>query len=212
MKKSKRKLWFSILKEYLSLYQTVASNLNSKSKEKDHAQEVITKIKAKKNDFNLSGLQTAVNKPVCDYLEQVLKTEKSCDQAAILSLLAQITEDLVWEYGYDDLPEELKAKYAYAEILGPQGPILGDDLILGLVLLGPNCIYPEHSHQDIAESYLVLNASVTINSEQSCTSGDFIYNEPGEKHELATASEPCLLAYAWSAKAKILKSNQLEFD
>ena len=35
------------------------------------------------------------------------------------------------------MPRGLKRKYAYAELMGPQGPVESERLILGLVLFGP---------------------------------------------------------------------------
>ena len=40
----------------------------------------------------------------------------------------------------------LRGKYAYAELVGPRGPVVSERLTLGLVLFGPRCTYPAHSH------------------------------------------------------------------
>jgi dimethylpropiothetin dethiomethylase len=210
MSKGNRKLLFSILAEYLELYQSFFSAETRESKE--HQQEVIEKINYQQANFKLSYAKESRLKPVCRYLDQVIATQRDSTIASLLDLISQVKGDLAWEYGYSELPEELKQKYAFCEIVGPQGPIVGHNIILGLVLLGPNCVYPEHSHDNIAESYLVLSGSVVINSSQKSVIGDSIYNSPGEKHELVTNHQPCLLAYAWSANQEIITDNVMEFN
>ena len=209
MNKSKEKLWFSILAEYLSLYQSVFSTARSEMKK--HKQAVVHKIKEQQTNFELSFAKKKKEKPVCDYLEQAIKTENNDETAILLNLIDQVRDSLTWEYGYNKLPEELQEKYAYSELLGPTGPILGQNLILGLVLLAPDCVYPEHSHDQIAESYLVLSGRVTLNDSQEFCAADSIYNLPGKKHKLVTTDQPCLLAYAWSADKEILTNNAMEF-
>lgn len=61
------------------------------------------------------------------------------------------------------MPPGLKRKYAYAELMGPRGPVVSERLILGLVLFGPKCTFPVHSHDGITESYVCLSGVVSEN-------------------------------------------------
>ena len=210
MSKLNKNLWAAVFSEYSDLYQSAFSAATTA--EKEHQQEVIAKIKDQQDDFDLTFFKEPEEKPVCEYLSQVIRSETNHFTNPLLNSIKEIRDSLTWEYGYNDLPTELKQKYAYTEILSPDGPILGQEIILGLVLLAPDCLYPEHSHEQIAESYVVLSGTVTVNGNQDFKPGYSIYNSPGEKHELATTRQPCLLAYAWSGDKGILANNTMEFD
>ena len=205
-----KKLWSRVISQYLGLYQSFFSATSSAGK--GHQQEVIAKLKEQQDDFELTFVKEPEEKPVCEYLSQVIRSETNKFTNPLLNSIKKVRDSLTWEYGYIDLPSDLKQKYAYTELLGPDGPILGQELILGLVLLAPGCLYPEHSHEQIAESYVVLSGTVTVNNNQDFSTGDSIYNSPGEKHELATANVPCLLAYTWTGDKEILANNAMEFD
>ncbi|MAI47812.1 MAG: hypothetical protein CBC34_017700 [Hyphomicrobiaceae bacterium TMED74] len=59
------------------------------------------------------------------------------------------------------MPKHLSEKFAYAEIVGPHGPVISHRLILGLLLFAPGCVYPAHSYDGITESYFCLSGSVS---------------------------------------------------
>ncbi|GAB6138704.1 dimethylsulfonioproprionate lyase family protein [Halanaerobaculum tunisiense] len=202
----KRTLWRSLLEEYYRLYSSV--EITGSDSIAQHQKEVLTRMEVGFDQFNLQTREPAV-KPVCDYLPEII-TRSS--YPSVVDLIDSLQSNLTWEYGYDELPEELAEKYAYAEIMSPQGPIINSDLTLGLVLLGPNCTYPQHSHADIAESYICISGQVIVNDRGVFPPGGLIYNSPGELHELSTASNGCLLLYAWVAEEEILVENTMEFD
>lgn len=90
--------------------------------------------------------------------------------------------------------------YAYCELVGPGGHRKRDDVALGVLLLGPHVIYPEHAHP-AAETYIVLSGCAQWRQ------GDGVWRarEPGERirhasmepHAMRTADEPLLAAYLW---------------
>ncbi len=210
MDKSQQQDWHSIAQEYLALYQSIPAAASDRIA--NHQQKVTNRINRAGKKLNLYFANSPQEKPVCKYLPQVLKAEENYSSKSLLDLISRVKDTLTWEYGYDELPADLKANYAYAELLGPQGPIVGQGLILGLVLLAPDCIYPEHSHDEITESYIVLKGTVALNDRGVFTAGSLIYNSPGQKHELSTGEQPCLLAYAWTAEGGVLKSNSMTWD
>ena len=71
-------------------------------------------------------------------------------------MLYRVESQLTWEYGYQKVPRELAKRYAYCEVIGPQGPIQAEGLILGLVLFAPGTTYPQHLHNEIEVSYISL--------------------------------------------------------
>lgn len=52
---------------------------------------------------------------------------------------------------------EFMASHANAQIIGPQGLVIQHDLMVGVTLLRPNMVYPDHQHEP-EEIYLVLTA------------------------------------------------------
>lgn len=180
--------------------------------QENHNTQVIRRIK--KAIQNLHELdQTPQKKPVCKYLEDLIASSEGSNEDIndLLYLLNNVQHDLRWEFGYHEMPHDLANKYAYTELLGPRGPVLARDIVLGLVLLGPDCCYPKHFHRNIAESYICLKGSCIIN-DKPLDSGEYFFNLPGEVHYLTTeVNTPCLLAYAWISDKEKLRGKGMEF-
>jgi dimethylpropiothetin dethiomethylase len=152
-------------------------------------------------------------KPACAHLGRVLDNGEQERTQTFIRALAKITERLVWQYGYDRMPKSLEKKYAYAEILGPRGPVVCEDLILGLVLFAPKCTYPAHSHQDITESYLCLSGAISENHAGVYPPGSMVLNQAGREHTITTSDrEPVLLGYAWVGEAAVLRGFEMKFS
>ena len=137
-------------------------------------------------------------KPVVAHWGRALDNGCAGPLAGLCRSLARVAPELTWEYGYSRVPPHLARRFAYAELLGPRGPVLANELILGLVLFAPGCIYPQHAHPGIAESYISLSGAWSENDGAVYAPGSLILNRPGESHRITVgAREPCLLAYAW---------------
>ncbi len=127
--------------------------------------------------------------------------------------LERVTPLLTWEYGYKTVPKALSRKYAFCVVLGPQGPIKSEALILGFVLFAPNTTYPQHSHQDIEESYISVAGAWSENELAVFAPGSLILNRPGEEHRITTGQiDPCLLAYAWIGPSGRLADPGMRFS
>ncbi len=123
----------------------------------------------------------------------------------------ELDNKLYWQYGYKEVSEEMAEKYAYAELIGPDGPMISSKIIIGLVLLGPDFIYPEHSHNQIEESYIFLSGKTIYNNRIVFGEGSFVFNQTGQKHELKTTVEsPSLILYAWTGKRKVLSNYKMK--
>ncbi len=90
----------------------------------------------------------------------------------------------------DDLA--LFAGYAHAEVRGD------DDLVLGLVVLGPDVHYRAH-HHPAEEYYLPLGAIRWDHGEGWVDepAGELIHHAPWQPHAMSTGDRPVLLAYLW---------------
>lgn len=151
--------------------------------------------------------------PVTRHLRRALDEGKLGRSPGFIRAIEAIAPDLTWQYGYEKVPRGLAARYGFAEFAGPNGPVLTDRVILGLVLFAPRCVYPAHAHDGITESYVCLSGAMSENNQGVFAPGSLIFNPPGHTHRI-TVSEysPCLLAYAWHGDATALAGQKMVFS
>lgn len=151
--------------------------------------------------------------PVTAHLQRALDNGRLYPHAPFVRALEAVRSGLSWQYGYEKVPKGLAQKYAYAEIAGPNGPVLTDEVILGLVLFAPGCTYPTHAHEGIRESYICLSGAVSENDQGVYAPGSLIYNPPGHLHRITVADHsPALLCYAWEGDRDKLHSQKMVFS
>lgn len=153
------------------------------------------------------------DKPVTAYLPRALDIASRGAVSALGRAFGHVVDAVTWEYGYERVPKALARKYAYCEIVGPKGPVRSERLILGFVLFAPKTTYPQHSHQDIEESYISVAGSWSENDAAVYAPGSLILNSPGHEHRITTGDqEPCLLAYAWAGSEDRLAAPGMKFS
>lgn len=153
-----------------------------------------------------------IHLPVTGHLQRAIDNGKMERHASVVRGLEALSHQLVWLYGYDVVPRALQSKYAYAELVGPNGPVLTNEVILGLVLFAPGCTYPTHAHDGITESYICLSGSISENDQGVYAPGSLIFNPPGHLHRITVADyQPALLAYAWVGDQEKLASQKMVF-
>ena len=152
-------------------------------------------------------------KPVTAHLPRALDLGARAAVSGIARALGHVAPRLSWTYGYPTVPKTLARKYAYAEILGPNGPVAANGLILGFVLFAPGTTYPQHNHQDIEESYVSIAGAWSENDNAVYAPGSLILNRSGVEHRITTGEQdPCLLAYAWTGPADRLAAPGMKFS
>ncbi len=203
--------WVYLLRDYLDLYRSGSAGGSAKIRSHQHlVSRKLAKILA--NDLPFTDVEP-MELPVCVHLQRAIDNAENQTTAVITRSVRAVRESLKWQYGYEKVPKGLEKKYAYAEVLGPNGPIFSDELILGLVLFAPRTTYPTHSHKGITESYIRLSGSTSENDAGVYSPGSLILNPPGQMHRITTADrEPCLLAYAWSGSREDLVSQKMVFS
>ena len=150
--------------------------------------------------------------PVTAHLRRALDGGREARHAGLIRAIDAVDDHLVWQYGYEKVPRGLKDKYAFAELCGPSGPIVSEELVLGLVLFAPACTYPAHAHDGITESYVCLSGAVSENHQGVYAPGSLIFNPPEHLHRITVSDrEPALMAYAWTGPRDKLVNQKMVF-
>ena len=154
-----------------------------------------------------------ITRPVTVHLRRALDLGRRFQMEGVIRAIDAVAPQLSWQFGYDKVPKGLENRYAYAEIAGPGGPELSDQVILGHVLFAPGCVYPAHAHDGITESYICLSGAVSENHQGVYEPGSLIFNPPGHMHRITVSDkEPSLLAYAWVGPAEKLREQKMVFS
>ena len=203
--------WGYLLQEFYTLYRysSAGGSSNIRSHQKDVRHLLSRLLNA--DPQVLPG--PPMEKPVCAHLNRALDRGLSQATASLVRTIERVRDQLHWEYGYSRVPPGLRNKFAFAELLGPKGPVVADSLILGLVLFAPGTTYPTHSHQGITESYFCLSGAISENHVGVYAPGSLILNPPDHPHRITTsASEPSLLAYSWLGAPERLAHPRMVFS
>ena len=203
--------WRYLLRELYNLYRF--SSAGGSSHIRSHQKEVRHRLSRLLNHAPPMYQTQVSEKPVCAHLSRALDLGLSYSTAPLAQAIERIRDQLYWEFGYSKVPPGLSNKYAFSEFLGPKGPIVSEELILGLVLFAPGTTYPSHSHQGISESYFCLSGAISENDVGVYAPGSMILNPPGHAHRITTSDrEPSLLAYAWVGPIEKLVSQKMVFS
>lgn len=202
--------WRYLLREFYDLYRY--SSAGGSQRIRTHQKEVRHRLsRLMKLDPHLE-LPTPQCKPVCSHLARTLDRGYSQLTGSIIRSIVHVQHELHWDFGYDKVPQGLRNKYAFSEILGPRGPVMSEELILGMVLFAPKTTYPTHSHQGITESYVCLSGAISENDVGMYAPGSMILNPPDHPHRITTGdNEPSLLAYAWVGDKEALVEHRMIF-
>lgn len=203
--------WRYLLAEFFDLYRAIpAGGSDQIRSHQRQAREAINRVLKANAPV---ALQPPAQKPVTAHLRRALDQGCRGPMESINRALAAVGPALSWQYGYEKLPAALAESYAYAEIAGPQGPVVTTEIILGVVLFAPGCTYPAHAHQGITESYVCLSGAVSENHQGVYVPGSMIYNPPDHLHRITVGDrEPALLAYVWLGQAADLAGQRMVFS
>ena len=142
-----------------------------------------------------------ISLPVLDWLP-ALPALAAPDTGRLVELLVEAASSLAWRrtYAAGEVSPAFLARYGWAELLGPYGPLASDRLRLGFLLLGPDTLYPPHAHA-AEEFYLVLAGTAAWQHGQkpwqNRPPGTAIHHPPCLPHATRTAAEPLLALYLW---------------
>jgi hypothetical protein len=142
--------------------------------------------------------------PVLAHLPQCIGEAMLLD-ADLAAAIAAVEDELQWmqSASYTDhiLGEGFSANYGWAEIIGPNGFFAGDDVLLGLLMLGPDRHYPDHYHPApelywplTSESYWSRDGKPFAVKAQ----GEIIWHPSMALHATITNSKPLLAVWCWT--------------
>lgn len=203
--------WGYLLHEFYRVYRSLSAGGSDQIRR--HQRQVREAISRTLKSNPALHFEEPLEKPVTEHLARALNSGKHYRLASVIRSIEVIAPSLNWQYGYEKVPRGLEKKFAYAEFCGPGGPVLTKELILGVVLFAPKCIYPAHSHEGITESYICLSGTVSENHQGVYAAGSLIYNPPHHTHRITVSEqEPALLAYAWTGPEDKLLNQKMAFS
>ena len=199
--------WLYLLREFDSLYRY--GSAGGSPAIRAHRKKVRDRLSAAMTRNPELIERASEEKPVTAHLARALDLGERAAMQGMARALREVRAVLTWEYGYERISKSLSQKYAYCEVLGPNGPVPCEDLILGFVLFAPTTTYPQHSHKEIEESYISISGAWSENNAAVFAPGSLILNRSGDEHRITTGDrDPCLLAYAWTGpKERLLNPN-----
>ena len=189
--------WHYVLREFWNVYRF--SSAGGSKPIRSHQRDVRNRLSAEMDgDPPVLSVEPEML-PVCAWLGRALDQGLLERTAPLVRSLRRVIGKLAWRYGY-------------AELMGPNGPVVSERLILGLVLFAPRCTYPAHSHDGIKESYICLSGVVSESNAGVYAPGSLLFNPPNEVHRITTGDfEPTLLAYAWEGTSEKLRNQKMGF-
>lgn len=202
--------WGYLLREFYEAYRFSSSGGSDRIRAHQRAvREAISRVIKTDGEMRFDA---PAMKPVTAHFARALDEGKQERTAALVRAVERVRDTLIWQYGYEKVPRGLDRTYAYAEICGPNGPVLTSEVILGLVLFAPGCTYPAHAHSGISESYICLSGAVSENHQGVYAPGSMIFNPPEHTHRITVSKiEPALLGYAWIGPGERLANQKMVF-
>ncbi len=201
--------WLYLLREFDALYRH--GSAGGSPAIRSHRKKVRDRLSATMTNNPEIVPREPELKPVTAHFARALDLGERATMQGMARALREVKNELTWEYGYERISRTLAQKYAYCEVLGPQGPVRCNNLILGFVLFAPSTTYPQHSHQEIEESYISVSGDWSENNSAVFAPGSLILNRSGHEHRITTGErEPCLLAYAWTGPEARLASPDMK--
>ena len=166
--------------------------------------EVLARLSAQ--DLSTAAQRTPEphNLPVLTHLPHCIGEVMMFDPA-LAAAIAAVDGDLKWmqSASYTDriLGEGFSANYGWAEIIGPNGFFAGDDLLLGLLMLGPDRHYPDHYHP-APELYWPLTSESFWSRDGKPfavkAQGETVWHPSMALHATITNAPPLLAVWCWT--------------
>jgi mannose-6-phosphate isomerase-like protein (cupin superfamily) len=139
--------------------------------------------------------------PVLAWLQQFVSDEDAVGRVLIAEL-CQAAPSLAWRQTYSEaqVGTEFLRHYGWTEIAGTAGPLVGEGLACGFLVLGAATRYPPH-HHPAEELYVPLSGAAQWQQGdgpwRTVRPGTVIRHASGEAHSMRTGAQPLLALYLW---------------
>lgn len=142
---------------------------------------------------DLSPLTPKTN-PLHDILQQVKDSSQYLPVGlhSLAESFFNIADYLSWYKRPAPGMEDFTAGHANADIIGPRGLVVRDDIQVGVTLMRPGLTYPDHHHLP-EEVYIVLSEGFWRQSNNAWHSpgpGGFVYNPADIVHSMRSVDTP----------------------
>lgn len=152
--------------------------------------------------------------PVTQYLPGLLSS-KSAGDTGLVGQLSEAADKLHWRQSYSeaDFGPEFIRSYAYVELVGKRSALSTGKMAAGLLMFGPDVVYPEHRHA-AEELYVPVAGSADFlmpdGSWRPVESGGIVHNAPWVSHGIRTDAQPVLIAWLWLGGDPAVRSEILQ--
>lgn len=149
-------------------------------------------------------------KPALALLPAALAAAAKGPLAELATAFGRLEPSLAWtqnpNYSDAKLGAGYMAGYAYADVVGPRGVIDSPDVAMGVLILGPARLYPDHTHP-ATELYHVLAGTADWSRDGGAFApqppGRRIFHPPWMRHAMRVADETLLAWYAWAGEVEV---------
>ena len=152
---------------------------------------------------------TGKRKPVAQFVGNAVELAKQGPLAEIADAFAAVEPGCDWlqnpNYSEASLGPGYVDRYGYVELVGPGRPIESGDLLVGLLLLGPDMHYPDHAHPAEEIYHVVAGTAEWWREDEGWRRkgpGTLIHHVPMMRHAMRTSAEPLLALYCWTGDVK----------
>ena len=131
-----------------------------------------------------------------------VKANAPASSATLIGELLRVSPVLTWHQTYKQpvVAAAFLDNYGYTELTGLTGPVPGQRLACGFLLLGPSTPYPRHRHE-AEEIYVPLSGTAAwqhgSQSWRNESPGTVIHHASNEPHAMRTGIQPLLALYLW---------------
>ncbi|SFO91122.1 Dimethlysulfonioproprionate lyase [Mesorhizobium sp. NFR06] len=126
----------------------------------------------------------------------------SADTKPLAQFVADHRAALRWGQTYTaaDFGQGFVDNYGWLEVFGTRGHFVNEEVAAGLLILGPDIVYPDHHH--IAEEiYIALTGGTEWRmgegSFHTRDAGEIIHHASNVSHAMRTGTEPLMALYLW---------------
>jgi mannose-6-phosphate isomerase-like protein (cupin superfamily) len=135
-------------------------------------------------------------------LHSAIAASSTHETAATCRDVLKVQSLLPWAYHYPARTgeESLATRIAFAELIGPDGPMSAPHSRVGFTLIAADTSYPRHAHPAV-ELYWVMSGHAlweTPTAKRIVPPGEFVLHRSNEAHAMRTFDEPLLALWGWS--------------